>query len=141
MNTGMNPDLAILYVEDDSKSRDVLRMYLKLQWKLVHVTIFEDSGNFIERVEALAPQPDIILLDIHVAPYTGFEMLRMLREHSRFKDITVVALTASVMNDKVHALNKEVFNGRLAKPVDFKTYPEHIQQIMNAERLRRIAAH
>ncbi len=138
MNTSLNPDLAILYVEDDSKSRDVLRMYLKLQWKLVHVTIFEDSGNFIERVEALAPQPDIILLDIHVAPYTGFEMLRMLREHSRFKDIPVVALTASVMNDEVHALNKAGFNGCLAKPVDFKTFPEHIQRIMNGERLWRI---
>src|SRR5258708_39729982 len=115
MNTSLNPDLAILYVEDDSKSRDVLRMYLKLQWKLDHVTIFEDSGNFIERVEAVAPQPDIILLDIHVAPYTGFEMLRMLREHSRFKDIPVVALTANVMHDEAHALNKAAFNGRLGE--------------------------
>jgi len=134
----LNSELSILYVEDDPKSRDVLRMYLTLQFKLKHLTIFEDSANFIQRVEALSPQPDVILLDIHVAPLTGFQMLQMLREHSRLKDIPVVALTASVMNEEVHALREAGFNGCLGKPLDMKIFPECVLRIMNGERLWRI---
>ena len=134
----MKSDLSILYVEDDTKSRHVLRLYLNLQLKIKHVTIFEDSANFMERVAALAPQPDIILLDIHVPPINGFEMLKLIRETPRFKDIPVVALTASVMNEEVHALKHAGFNGCLAKPLDLKSFPEDIDQIMNGTKVWRI---
>ena len=134
----MKSDLSILYVEDDTKSRHVLRLYLNLQLKIKHVTIFEDSANFMERVAALAPQPDIILLDIHVPPINGFEMLKLIRETPHFKDIPVVALTASVMNEEVHALKHAGFNGCLAKPLDLKSFPEDIDQIMNGTKVWRI---
>ncbi len=49
----------------------------------------------------MMPKPDVILLDIHVKPYSGFEMLEMLRKMNGFVDVPVVALTASVMNEEV----------------------------------------
>ncbi len=134
----MKPDFSVLYVEDDLKSRHVLRLYLNLQLKFNHVAIFEDSANFMERVVALTPQPDIILLDIHVPPLDGFEMLKLIRGTPHLKDIPVVALTASVMNEEVHALKNAGFNGCLAKPLDLKAFPEDIEQIMNGARVWRI---
>ena len=69
--------------------------------KLPHVTILEDSQDFLANMAALDPKPDIILLDIHVKPYNGFEMLSLLRSLEWGRNTPIVALTASVMNEEV----------------------------------------
>src|SRR5262245_33362571 len=98
----MTEDYSVLYVEDDVNSRKVMKMILKGRMKLSNAVLFEDSEDFVERVKALDPRPDIVFLDIHVKPYSGFEMLKFLRDMPEFKDVPIVALTASVMNEEVH---------------------------------------
>ena len=129
---------AILYVEDDPQSRKLMSMLLKGRMKLPHVTIFEDSNNFQANVEALNPKPDVILLDIHMKPYDGFEMLTMLREQSWTSGTPIVALTASVMNEEVQRLRSIGFNGCLAKPIDLETFPDTLQRILDGETIWRI---
>ena len=123
----------ILYVEDEPRSRRVMQLMLINNMKLPHVTIFEDSEQFIERAIALNPKPDIIFLDIHVAPHNGFEMLEMLRKTDKFANTTVVALTASVMNEEVARLRSSGFDGCLAKPIDVDTFPEILELIAQGE--------
>ena len=86
---------SILYVEDDLQSRMVMEILLVEDMGLSYVTILEDSKDFLSKVEALEPAADVVLLDIHVKPYNGFEMLGILRSHPIYKDTPVVALTAS----------------------------------------------
>lgn len=129
----MNSEPSILYVEDDPRSCRVMQMILIDDMNLKHVTIFEDSENFLERAQALNPTPDVIFLDIHMAPYTGFEMLQMLRNSSHFRSSRVVALTASVMNEEVEELRTAGFDGCLAKPIDMDTFPTLLSQIVNGE--------
>ena len=76
----MDSQPAILYVEDEARSRMVMKMLLENRMGLSHVTMFENSTDFIKRAEALTPVPNVILLDIHVEPYDGFQMLEMLRQ-------------------------------------------------------------
>ncbi|MBC7813552.1 MAG: response regulator [Burkholderiales bacterium] len=127
----------ILYVEDEAHSRKVMRL-LANDIGVPQITIFEDSVDFMERVEALDPKPDLIFLDIHLKPYTGFEMLQMLRESRNFSDTLVVAITASVMNEEVQQLRVAGFDGCLAKPIDMDTFPDTLQRIMNREEIWRI---
>lgn len=129
---------SILYVEDDSRSRLVMKMILVNRLQLPYVTIFEDSVDFITRAEALEPRPDIVFLDIHVDPYNGFEMLEMLRQSNHFTETRIVALTASVMNEEVAKLKNSGFDGCLSKPVDSDMIPELLDQIMNGEKLWNI---
>ena len=129
---------AILYVEDDPQSRKLMSMLLKGRMKLPHVTILEDSQDFLTHVEALDPKPDVILLDIHMKPYNGFEMISMLRELSWANDKPIVALTASVMNEEVQRLRSIGFNGCLAKPIDLETFPDTLQRILSGEIIWRI---
>jgi len=42
---------AILYVEDDARSARIMKMLLTGTMNLQHVNIFEESSDFIERVE------------------------------------------------------------------------------------------
>jgi two-component system, cell cycle response regulator DivK len=130
----------VLYVEDDLKSRRVMQLLLVNSMKLPHVTIFEDSTDFLARAEALEPKPDVIFLDIHVKPQNGFEMLTMVRESERLGDTIVVALTASVMNEEVEQLREAGFDGCLSKPIDSDTFPEVLSQIMQGEIIWYISA-
>ena len=129
----------LLYVEDEPRSRKVMEM-ITHDIGLSHVTIFEDSTDFMARLSALDPKPDGVFLDIHMVPYTGFEMLAMLRKSGQFEGIPVVAMTASVMNEEVHKLRSAGFDGCIAKPIDFDTFPETLNRIMNGEKICRIVS-
>jgi CheY-like chemotaxis protein len=134
----MSHQPVVLYVEDDAKSRKVMSLLLKGRLGLQHVTILEDSTDFMSQVAALDPQPDVIFLDIHMKPYDGFEMLQMLRNCAEFNQTPIVALTASVMNEEVQRLQTSGFDGCLAKPIDLNTFPETFNRILNGEAVWRI---
>lgn len=134
----MNDQPVILYIEDDPQSRKLMSMLLKGRMKLPNVTILEDSQDFLEQMDALDPKPDVILLDIHMKPYNGFEMLAMLRRLHWASQTPIVALTASVMNEEVQQLRKAGFNGCLSKPVDLDTFMETLERIMDGETIWRI---
>jgi CheY-like chemotaxis protein len=136
----MTPQPCILYVEDEAKSRRVMQMLLVNSMKLEHVNIFDDSSDFMARVDALTPKPDVIFLDIHVAPYNGFQMLELLRKSGRYTDTLIVALTASVMNEEVTQLRESGFDGCLSKPIDIDTFPELLSLILRGEELWHITS-
>ena len=134
----MKPEPVILYVEDDAKSRTIMNLLLKNRMGLQHVTIFEDSTDFLTNLRSLRPVPNIIFLDIHVKPYDGFEMLAMLRLDPVFHRAPIVALTASVMNEEVQQMRTMGFDGCLAKPIDLDTFPEILARLLNGETIWRI---
>ncbi len=134
----MNPQISVLYVEDDPHSRTLMRMLLNGRMKLPNVTIFENSEDFLAKVEALNPKPDVIFLDIHMQPYDGFTMLSMLQQLDWARNTRIVALTASVMNEEVVKLRQSGFDGCLAKPIDLTTFPDTFQRIVDGEAIWRI---
>jgi CheY-like chemotaxis protein len=133
----LDRNLAILYVEDDARSRKVMRLML-MQLGFTNVTIFEDSADFLGRTLAISPKPDVIFLDIHVKPHTGFEMLAMVRATPELANIPVVALTASVMNEEVDQMRSSGFNSCLAKPLHLESFPDLLMRILQGENIWRI---
>ena len=129
---------AVLYVEDDEMSRIVMQIILVDQMNLSQVVIFEDSTNFVARIEQLPFTPDIIFLDIHMEPIDGFQMLQLLRNHARFSPVTVVALTASVMNEEIDRLRDVGFDGVIPKPIDLENFPYLLDKLLNGESVWRI---
>jgi CheY-like chemotaxis protein len=97
------------------------------------LAIFEDSENFMERLKALPVRPGLILMDIHIRPHNGFEMLRMIRDAPEFSAVKVIALTASVMNEEVEQLHTSGFDGAISKPLRVTTFPDLISRILNGE--------
>jgi CheY-like chemotaxis protein len=124
---------SIVYVEDDRQSREIMELLLVIKMGLPQVTIFEDSADFLLRLEHLQPKPDLIMLDIHMRPYTGFELLEMLRQHDQWRSVPVVALTASVMNEEVQKLRDAGFNGVVPKPIDLETFPDILHRVLAGE--------
>lgn len=125
----------VLYVEDDAPSREIMVLVLKKMMNCTVYHIFDSSENFMSAVRALDPQPNIILLDIHVPPYNGFDMLAFLRADNAYKHTPIVALTASVMNEEVQRLQNAGFNAVFSKPIDIDTFPEKLTRILQGEKL------
>lgn len=127
--------LNVLYVEDDAASRAVLTMAQRMNPGVIDLTMFEDSHDFERKLIDLDPQPELILLDIHMRPYTGFEMLKIIRTHPEYDCIPVVALTASVMNEEIQLLREAGFHGVLSKPLNLDEFPHLIQRTMDGEQI------
>lgn len=126
---------SLLYVEDDLGSRKVMQGLVELLPLPVLLTTLENSDNFLDHVAAIEPEPDLFLLDIHVKPLSGFEMLSLLRQHEYYQNKMIVALTASVMNEEITRLKEAGFDGMLAKPLKFKEFPNLIERILKGEHL------
>lgn len=129
---------AYLYVEDDPLSREVMQMIMGMAMGVEKLTIFEDSQHFMARVKALPEPPKVFLLDIHMQPHSGFDMLKMLREDLAYADATILALTASVMNEEVEQLKRSGFNGAIGKPLSVHTFPALLERALAGETLWHI---
>jgi two-component system cell cycle response regulator DivK len=124
---------SFLYVEDDSSSRHLIKILMATVLGYTQLTIFEDSSDFLDRVRALPAVPDVIFMDIHVAPLDGYALLEMLRSEPGYKDVPVVAMTAGVMAADVSKLKRAGFNGLIGKPIRKKVFPEQLDKIMAGE--------
>jgi CheY-like chemotaxis protein len=122
-----------LYVEDDPRSREVMNLLMTKAMRVKNLIIFEDSANFDSRLKELDQRPDVFLLDIHVLPYDGFGMLDMIRRNPELKDAKVIALTASVMNEEVDAMQARGFDGAIGKPLSISTFPALIERVVKNE--------
>ena len=126
-------NLVILYVEDDKFSRRVVEIMVKEILQIKNLFMFDDSIDFLARVEALPAKPDIIFLDIQMQPLDGFEMLKLLKDHPSYRDTTTVALTANVMAHDVKRLQDIGFDGLIGKPLLENVFPTLLADIVNGQ--------
>ena len=131
MMTDQQP--SFLYVEDDPSSRRLIKLIMTCVLGYRQVTIFETSENFLEKVRGLPAVPDVVFLDVQVAPHDGFEMLRMLRTETGYKKTPVIAMTASVMTSDIERLKQAGFDGLLGKPIRKRIFPDQLKQILAGE--------
>jgi CheY-like chemotaxis protein len=122
-----------LYVEDDLASRQIMEVLLTEVMSFTRVATFEDSTNFMERLNALPGVPDVIFIDTHIKPYDGHQLFRMIQEAGRFSKTTLVALTASVMSNEVERLRQTGYKQLIGKPINPVTFPEKLTAILSGE--------
>lgn len=127
------PQLSFLYVEDDLASRSIISVLLCRVMGYQNVTILPDSEDFLKKVDSLASVPDIFLLDIHIAPTNGRDLLKMIRAETKYDQSKVVALTASVTTSEVNELKGSGFDGLIGKPVKQGVFPTLIDRIVAGE--------
>jgi CheY-like chemotaxis protein len=135
----MSVDPAFLYVEDDASSSEVMEMLLAYRLGYSKVTIFEDSTDFLNKLNRLTTSPSVFFLDIHIKPYDGFEMLKMIRNHERYAQATVIAVTASVMNEEIETLRAADFDGVISKPIDPDLFPDLVAAILDGKKVWQIS--
>jgi len=101
----------ILLVEDEDNIRELVNLRLSIQGHDV-----SEAVNGLEGMEkALAIQPDLVLLDMHMPVMSGHEAARALRE-KEYSGL-VIALTASAMIRETNRAKESGCDGVITKPI------------------------
>jgi PAS domain S-box-containing protein len=93
------------------------RKYISDSLVDTNITIIEasDGRSALECIRKNVP--DLVITDIRMAGMDGFELLSKIKEDERYRDIPVIAYTASVMNTQKSKIREDGFADLLVKPV------------------------
>ena len=124
----------ILIVEDNPTDVMILHEALdsaKLRVKLHTVSDGVAALEFLRRMgpHALAPRPDLILLDLNLPRKNGHEVLAELKADVSLRSIPVVMLTTSQAEDDVARAYAGHVNCYIRKPVNFERFVEVVKSI------------
>ncbi|MCU0525251.1 MAG: ATP-binding protein [Elainella sp. Prado103] len=104
----------ILVVDDNWENRQVI------------VQLLQPLGFLIEEAEtgldgfnqAITSPPDLIITDLRMPVMGGLEMIQQLRQHSNFRDTTILVSSASVFDFDRQRSQAAGCDGFLPKPID-----------------------
>jgi len=103
----------ILVVDDDSDIRDLVKSSLEPQYEVVEARDGLDALEKLERAE-----PDFVVLDIMMPLLDGIQTCEAIRKNARFRDITVLFLSALTSKDDIQKGYGAGANLYLTKPFD-----------------------
>ena len=103
---------SLLYIEDDSISREIVSMFLK-DYFLID-TASESSEAFKKINKNIYA---IILLDISLCKgLDGLELAREIKKIKKYKDIPIIAVTAHAFREDEDRILKSGFTHYISKP-------------------------
>ncbi|MFZ0630529.1 MAG: response regulator [Acidobacteriaceae bacterium] len=120
----------ILIADDRASSRELLRTVL--QRAGYEVLEAEDGEQAL--AQARSGHPDLVLLDLQMPELDGFGVLAELRGDPRFKDLPILALTASAMRGDREKILEAGFTEYLAKPAGPDTLRETVARLLRRSR-------
>jgi len=112
----------VLIVEDNAKNLKLARDLL--QYHGFRTLEAADAETGVEL--ASSSTPDVILMDIELPGIDGVTALERLRANPATADMTVVAVTASVMPVDQERFAHAGFAGVIVKPIDVKAFPGQV---------------
>ncbi|MFB2875327.1 ATP-binding protein [Floridanema aerugineum] len=119
----------VLVVDNQWENRAVLVDLLKpLGFQLMEAVDGQDGLN-----KAAQFQPDLILMDLVMPLMDGFEAIRRLRKSPTLKNITVIAVSASILDFDQETSRQAGYDSFLPKPVREEDLLEHIHNHLDLE--------
>jgi two-component system response regulator len=128
--------IQILLVEDspsDAKLTIRAMKSAKIANEIRHVTDGVRALEFLRQQGeyAMAPRPDLILLDLNLPRKNGQEVLKELRNDPKLTTIPVVVLTTSHQEEDIVRSYQLHANCYVTKPVDFQKFLYIVKTIEN----------
>jgi len=116
----------ILYVEDNSDNRMLIRRVLTAEGYTVHEA--PDAREALNVLKTL--HPDLILMDINMPDMDGYTLTAHIRALPNLGLIPIVALTANVMRGDRERSLEAGCDGYIQKPVDIDTLTQQIERFL-----------
>ncbi len=119
----------ILIVEDDPRS-------LKLQKGLLEYAGYEViAASSAESGISLIKErfPDLIIMDHRLPGMDGEEALKLIKADEKTKNIPIVFVTASIMDEDKKKLESYHCKS-ISKPIDTRTFVQEIGEVLNVSR-------
>jgi DNA-binding response OmpR family regulator len=103
---------SVLILEDDATMLNLLRLFLELEnIEAREIRQYQDLESVVAEVEEY--QPDLVLLDVQLSQFTGFDVLRRLRNKTTTRQPRVLIMSGLDMS---HECLQAGADGFIMKP-------------------------
>lgn len=103
-------NIKILVVEDNKINQMITKKILNKM--NLYCDVVDNGEAAVEQVKE--ERYDVVLMDIHMPGISGLEATKIIRTFD--KDLTIFALTAVTIDDKMHEFEEAGFNDIISKP-------------------------
>ena len=121
-------NVLILIIDDDAAHRLVAREALEQAGFMVEEAEDGDQGIFA----VMKTRPDLVLLDVMMPKFDGYEFCVEMRRHPEFMNLPVLMVTAL---DDIESINRAFEAGAtnfVTKPVNWTALAFHVKYILRA---------
>ncbi len=127
-SVALPPPLKILLVDDSVDTVQVLSLLLASKG----LRIREVNGVSQAIDAARSETPDVIITDIGMPGQDGYDLLRLLRDDERLRDIPVIAATGYVGSREQEQMAEAGFSATLSKPFDLTELFAALEHVRSA---------
>jgi PAS domain S-box-containing protein len=127
-DTGVEPEGTVLYIEDNASN---VRLLERLLGRRRRIRLVTESRGALGIERAIALQPDLVLLDLHLPDLPGEEVLQRLWADPRTRGLRVAVLSADAMPAQRQRLLASGAIAYLTKPVDVRQLLQLIDERLN----------
>jgi len=118
---------SLLYIEDDSRNREIVSMFLK-NYYLVDTA--SESSEALKKINKNSYA--IILLDISLCKgLDGLELAREIKKLKKYKDIPIIAVTAYALREDENRILNSGCTHYISKPFSKKVLLEKINNALS----------
>jgi CheY-like chemotaxis protein len=118
---------SLLYIEDDSRNREIVSMFLK-NYYLVDTA--SESSEALKKINKNSYA--IILLDISLCKgLDGLELAREIKKLKKYKDIPIIAVTAYALREDEDRILNSGCTHYISKPFSKKVLLEKINSALS----------
>ena len=122
----MSYKATILYIEDNSDNRKLVRRVLEVEGYAV-----VEARDGLEAIECLETKPiDLALMDINMPDTDGYTLTARIKAMPRFAHLPIVAVTANVMRGDRERSLQAGCDGYIQKPIDIDTLSQQIERFL-----------
>ncbi len=117
----------VLVVEDDSKSRKLVRDLLTFKgYEIIEAATGEEGVDLAQE-----RRPSLILMDIRLPGIDGIQALERLRAEVATRGIPVMAMTASVMSGDRQRVLDAGFDAFQSKPIKIRDFVAAVEHLLD----------
>jgi two-component system cell cycle response regulator DivK len=122
----MSTKATILYVEDNSDNRKLVRRVLEVEGYAVI-----EAKDGLQAMECLQSGViDLALMDINMPDMDGYTLTARIKAMPRFANLPIVAVTANVMRGDRERSLQAGCDGYIQKPIDIDILSQQIEKFL-----------
>lgn len=125
----------ILLIEDDPSLLKLFQSYLRMQG---FGTRTAANRAEIEAALAVAPPPDLVLLDLNLPDIGGFDVLHQLSAHAELGSTPVVVASADTTKESIVRALALGADGYVTKPVELDSLTDAVRAVLGFPPIERI---
>ena len=106
----------VLVVEDNRYNLELVKILLEARNIIVEEAL--NGKEVLDKLKRNTSRPDLILMDMKTPVMDGYETTKIIKAHEEWKNIPIIALTATIMKEEREKIMQCGCSGFLSKPID-----------------------